>query len=224
MLDKLLLNIFKTIGLLFADYLLYRELRYFIPDHNSMLFYGLAVLLLVLAVYSAKILWVTLREIPHFLYWLCMTVLDRNPGEYVFAAEAKRRDEAKKQWEASPEYAMQQKYSKILEDFYNNGTEAPELYCLLGREEGFIEGKAEGFKSTYDVAFKKGRLKAIADAASRVSSGGYSGSSGNKESSFDRRAREQREYNNNLAWRKSSQATIRAMNGEDYNSAWNDSW
>ena len=131
-----------------------------------------------------------------------MFVLDRNPGEYVLVDEAKRREEAKKQWEASPEYATLQKNLKIYEDFYNNGIVAPELYCLLGREEGYLEGAAEGFKSTYDAAFRQGRIKAIADAPSRTSSGSYSGGSGKKESDFDRRSRESIEYCNQLAWRR----------------------
>ena len=165
-----------------------------------------------LLIYSAKKIWEAVRELPHFIYWIIMFVLDRNPGEYVLVDEAKRREEAKKQWEASPEYATKQKNLRIIEDFYNNGIVAPELYCLLGREEGYMEGAAEGFKSTYDAAFHQGQLKAIADAAARAArSSGGSSYTKKEKSDYEKDAEARQQYTHDLIWRQSQERDMESM-------------
>lgn len=130
---------------------------------KSYWYYAGCILLACFTWLSVTGVWIALKEVLHFIQWLFLYIMDRNPGKYAMIEETKRIKQEQKEWEESEEYKIEEENKAKLEKFYNTGKVSAGLYYLLGKEEGLQAGEIAGIKSTYKDAFERGQSQKKAD-------------------------------------------------------------
>lgn len=150
-----------------------------LPDQDYF-YYGVGVIFLVWTYLTIVTTWRAVKETVHFLYWLVLYIFDRNSHEYMFIQEAKEQQEL----ENSAEYQQRKAEEQRLEEFYASNKESADIYYLLGREDGSLQGELKGFKNTYKESWDKGSSRRCEEEARRSqnSGGGYYSSNNNEKS------------------------------------------
>lgn len=210
-----------TAIILGLDYGLYSYLTPFSFQDKSFFYYGMLTLFIYLLYSSIKMVWNTTKELLHFFRWLGLFILDRNPGKYAMIEKSRKIKEAKRAWEESEEYKIEQQNKEKLELFYSKGITSPDIYYLLGKEEGMQCGEIDGIKSTYHTAFAKGKTKRKEDVEAENrrkainQNQGFNNSCNNSnEKSLEQREMERLQQFNRELWEKRSQA--RAYGDKDW--------
>lgn len=214
-------NVCFTAIILGINYGLYSYLTPFSFQNKSIIYYGILTLFICLLYSSIKLTWNTAKELLHFFHWLGLLILDRNPGKYAMIEEARKIKKAKRAWEESEEYKIEKQNKEKLELFYSKGIVSPDIYYLLGKEEGMQSGEIDGIKSTYNTAFAKGRVKRKEDVeaenrrkASNQNQGFNNSCNNSNEKSLEQREMERLQQFNRELWEKRSQA--RAYGDKDW--------
>lgn len=174
-LNELFFLIMSVLVFIGIDYGLYWYLSPISLQDQDYLYYGVGIAFLFLSYLTIKWAWHTAKELGHFFHWLILFVLDRHPGKYLLINDTKICEQKQRELEASPEYQQKEVEKRHLEAFYNSGECSSDIYYLLGRQEGLLQGELNGIKNTYDEAFQSGKSSAESaaiEAKNRQSSGG----------------------------------------------------
>lgn len=168
--DKIISSIFKILFIIATAYFAYNNYYSIAAEAGTIHISLKYITFIIIGIYIGWAMYKTVREIIYlskeiynFCQWICLTILDRSPGEFVTYATRNERASMHEQLEANPVYQEKKRQEAIKENFYTTGIIDNELSYIFGLEDGQIAGKLKGIKNVYEQAYTLGQSDAYHD-------------------------------------------------------------